>query len=56
VKRLFRQRFELGMWDPANVQPYKQIPPSVVDSKEHSELALRVRILSTKIRDWMFIL
>lgn len=41
VKRLFRQRFELGMWDPANVQPYKQIPPSVVDSKEHSDLALR---------------
>lgn len=44
VKRLFKQRFELGMWDPAEIQPYKRIPPSIVDSKEHSDLALQVSI------------
>jgi beta-glucosidase len=43
VKRLFRQRMELGMWDPPALQPYKQYPPSVVDSREHSDLALQVR-------------
>jgi hypothetical protein len=42
VKRLFRQRMELGMWDPFSTQPYRHIPPSVVDSREHSDLALQV--------------
>ncbi|ELR20723.1 betaxylosidase [Acanthamoeba castellanii str. Neff] len=41
VKRLFRQRMELGMWDPPAEQPYKQYPPSVVGSREHSDLALQ---------------
>ena len=41
VSRLFKQRFELGMWDPPEMQPYTKIPPSVVDSPAHSHLALR---------------
>jgi beta-D-xylosidase 4 len=40
--RLFRQRFELGMFDPPNIQPYLHIPPEVVDSAEHSQLALQL--------------
>jgi hypothetical protein len=40
--RLFRQRFELGMFDPPNIQPYLHIPPDVVDSTEHSQLALQL--------------
>ncbi len=42
VKRLFRARFRLGMFDPPEVVPYTQIPFSVVDSAEHRELALEV--------------
>lgn len=40
VKRLFKARFKLGMFDPAEKVAYAQIPYSVVDSKEHRELAL----------------
>ena len=42
VARLFKQRFELGMFDPAEIQPYKQISSDVVDSPEHRQLALEV--------------
>lgn len=40
VKRLFGARFRLGMFDPPELVPYTRIPFSVVDSKEHRELAL----------------
>jgi beta-glucosidase len=40
VKRLFKARFKLGMFDPPGKVTYAQIPYSVVDSKEHKALAL----------------
>jgi beta-glucosidase len=40
VKRLFKARFKLGMFDPPEKVRYAQIPYSVVDSKEHKTLAL----------------
>lgn len=40
VKRLFLARFKLGMFDPDEQVKYAQTPYSVVDSKEHRELAL----------------
>ena len=42
VRRLFRARFRLGMFDPPEKVPYAQIPYEVNDSKEHQALALRV--------------
>jgi beta-glucosidase len=40
VKRLFRARFKLGMFDPPEMVSYAKIPYSVVDSKSHRILAL----------------
>ncbi|HDL19433.1 MAG TPA: glycoside hydrolase family 3 protein [Bacteroidetes bacterium] len=40
VKRLFRARFKLGMFDPANRVPYANIPYSVIDCDKHQKLAL----------------
>ncbi len=40
VKRLFTARFKLGMFDPPDMVKYSQIPYSVVDDKEHHNLAL----------------
>jgi beta-glucosidase len=40
VKRLFRARFRLGMFDPDGSVPYASIPPDTVDSAEHRTLAL----------------
>lgn len=40
VKRLFTARFRLGMFDPAEKVKYANIPYSVVDNKEHKDLAL----------------
>jgi beta-glucosidase len=40
VKRLFRARFQLGMFDPPERVAYARIPPSVIDSKPHRALAL----------------
>jgi len=40
VKRLFTARFKLGMFDPAVMVKYAQIPYSVVDCKKHRDLAL----------------
>ena len=40
VRRLFRARFKLGMFDPPEMVPYANLPLSVNDSKEHRELAL----------------
>ena len=41
VKRLFTARMKLGMFDPPDSVKYTEIPYSVVDSKEHKELALK---------------
>jgi beta-glucosidase len=40
VKRLFTARFRLGMFDPSDRVKYASIPYSVVDSREHRDLAL----------------
>jgi len=40
LKRLFRARFRLGMFDPAERVPWSSIPMSVIDSEEHQALAL----------------
>jgi beta-glucosidase len=42
VKRIFTARFRLGMFDPVDRVKYTSIPFSVVNSKEHQELALEV--------------
>src|SRR5690554_1776341 len=39
VKRLFRTRFKLGMFDPEERVPYNSIPYEVNDSEEHRQLA-----------------
>ncbi|VGO16211.1 Xylan 1,4-beta-xylosidase [Pontiella desulfatans] len=41
VKRLFKARFKLGMFDPEQAVPYAAIPPEVVHSREHVELSLQ---------------
>jgi beta-glucosidase len=40
VKRLLLARFKMGQFDPDEMVKYASIPYSVVDSKEHHELAL----------------
>ncbi len=40
VHRLFRARFQLGMFDPDSMVPYASIPPEVIDSPSHRALAL----------------
>ena len=42
LKRLMKARFELGEMDSPELVSWAQIPYSVVDSKEHRELALRM--------------
>lgn len=41
LKRLFRARMQLGMFDPPEQVKYTQIPYTVVDSEPHRKLALR---------------
>ncbi|WP_336892096.1 glycoside hydrolase family 3 C-terminal domain-containing protein [Flavicella sp.] len=40
LKRIFKARFKLGMFDPSDIVPYASIPMSVVSSKKHRDLAL----------------
>ena len=40
LKRLFRARFQLGLFDPPARVPYNNIPFSIVDSPTHRALAL----------------
>jgi beta-glucosidase len=40
IGRLFRARFQLGMFDPPEHVPYAAMPMSVVGSQKHRELAL----------------
>ena len=39
VKRLYRARFKLGMFDPPEMVPYAKIPASENDSEEHRKLS-----------------
>jgi beta-glucosidase len=41
LRRLFRARFKLGMFDPPSSFPYGQIPMSEVNSPGHRQLSLR---------------
>ncbi len=41
LRRLFRARFQLGMFDPPSSFPYGRIPASEVNSPEHRQLSLR---------------
>ncbi len=41
LRRLFRARFLLGMFDPPEMVPYAQIPISENDTEEHRQLALK---------------
>jgi beta-glucosidase len=41
VKRLFRARFRLGMFDPPEMVKYAQTPDSEIDGDAHRELALK---------------
>ncbi|MDZ7332298.1 MAG: glycoside hydrolase family 3 C-terminal domain-containing protein, partial [candidate division KSB1 bacterium] len=41
VKRLFKARFQLGMFDPLEMVPYAQIPYQKNDCEEHRQLSLR---------------
>ncbi len=42
LKRLFRARFELGLFDPPEMVAYARIPFSENDSEAHRKLALKV--------------
>jgi len=42
VKRLFRARFKLGMFDPDDKVPYASISTAVVNCREHMDLARQV--------------
>ncbi|MBE6301069.1 MAG: glycosyl hydrolase [Parabacteroides distasonis] len=42
LRRLFKGRFELGMFDPADNNPYTKIPLSVVECPEHVAQALEM--------------
>jgi len=39
ITEAFTVRFRLGLFDPPELIPYTKIPPSVIGSKEHMELA-----------------
>lgn len=40
ARRVLEARFKLGIFDPAEGNPYAKISPDVIGSKEHQELAL----------------
>ncbi len=42
VRRLFTARFRLGEFDPAEGNPYAEIPPTANDTREHDALALKM--------------
>ncbi len=42
LRRLFRIRFRLGMFDPDDENPYSRIPLSVLESPEHKAHALKM--------------
>jgi len=44
LKRLFKARFQLGMFDPPEMVLYSKISPSEVDTSEHRALALNISL------------
>jgi beta-glucosidase len=42
LKRLFKARFQLGMFDPPEMVPYAKISPAEVDTPAHRDLALTI--------------
>ncbi|NLA58561.1 MAG: glycoside hydrolase family 3 protein [Firmicutes bacterium] len=42
VRRLFRTRFRLGMFDPEDMVPFNKIPYEINDCEEHRQLALEM--------------
>jgi beta-glucosidase len=42
LKRLFKARFQLGMFDPPEMVPFSKIPATDVDTPEHRALALDI--------------
>jgi len=42
LKRLFKARFQLGLFDPPAMVKYAQIPAAEADSEAHRELALKI--------------
>jgi len=42
LKRLFKARFQMGLFDPPETVKYAQIPASEADSEAHRQLALKV--------------
>lgn len=42
LRRLFEVRFKLGLFDPPEKVKYAQTPASVIESKEHRDLALKM--------------
>ena len=46
VYRLFLARMKLGMFDPAKIVPYAQIPFDINNSKKHDELSLKTALNS----------
>ena len=41
LRRLLRSRFELGMFDPAEMLPWSKLGPEVISSEEHDAQAIR---------------
>lgn len=41
TRRVLEARFKLGLFDPAEDNPYSKISPDVIGSKKHQELALK---------------
>ena len=39
LRRTLMGRFELGMFDPADLVPWSTVPPSAISSEEHNQLA-----------------
>ena len=46
LAKLLKTRFKLGLFDPSERNPYNQISPEVIDSKEHRELAYETAVKS----------
>ena len=46
LTNLFITRFELGLFDPPSMNPYKEINESVINSEEHSEIAYEAAVKS----------
>src|ERR1039457_6415448 len=42
LKRMFKARFQLGLFDPPSMVKYTEIPASEADSEAHRQLALRI--------------